>query len=97
MSRTTNQRLTVAEPVAWLIQEIRGERVMLDVDLVRIYGVPTKRLNEQVRRNASRFPSDCAFVLRLRKLVTWGRKLRPQAMVAAAIFRRLSPSPSPSW
>ena len=34
---------------------------MLDSDLARIYGVPTKRLNEQVKRNASRFPSDFMF------------------------------------
>jgi hypothetical protein len=42
---------------------IRGERVMLDADLAELYGVSTKRLNEQVRRNASRFPED--FVFRL--------------------------------
>jgi len=35
----------------------------LDADLARIYGVPTRRLNEQVRRNTNRFPSDFAFVL----------------------------------
>lgn len=42
---------------------IRGERVMLDADLAAFYGVPTKRLNEQVRRNPRRFPADFAFVL----------------------------------
>ncbi|MBM4163945.1 MAG: ORF6N domain-containing protein [Lentisphaerae bacterium] len=42
---------------------IRGEKVILDSDLAGIYGVETKRLNEQVRRNADRFPSDFAFVL----------------------------------
>ncbi len=57
------QPLTVIEPLEPLIREIRGERVMLDSDLSRIYGVPTKRLNEQVRRNAKRFPTD--FVFRL--------------------------------
>ena len=46
------KELTVLEPVEPLIREIRGERIMLDSDLARIYGVPTKRLNEQVRRNA---------------------------------------------
>jgi hypothetical protein len=44
------------EPVEPLIREIRGERIILDADLARLYGVPTKRLNEQVRRNADRFP-----------------------------------------
>lgn len=45
------------------IFEIRGEKVMFDADLARIYGVPTKRLNEQVRRNRERFPEDFAFQL----------------------------------
>jgi hypothetical protein len=40
---------------------IRGQRVMLDADLARIYGVTTKRLNEQYRRNIKRFPQDFAF------------------------------------
>ena len=51
------------EPVQTLIHEIRGQRVILDADLARIYGVSTKRLNEQVKRNAKRFPEDFAFQL----------------------------------
>ncbi len=46
-----------------LILLIRGERVILDADLAALYGVETKRLNEQVKRNAGRFPED--FVFRL--------------------------------
>lgn len=42
---------------------IRGQRVMLDKDLAELYGVSTKRLNEQVRRNIKRFPSDFMFQL----------------------------------
>ena len=42
---------------------IRGIQVMLDRDLAELYGVPTKRLNEQVRRNAERFPDDFMFHL----------------------------------
>jgi hypothetical protein len=45
------------------IHLIRGERVMLDIDLAELYGVSTKRLNEQVRRNLKRFPPDFAFRL----------------------------------
>ena len=45
------------------IRTIRGQKVILDFDLARIYGVPTRRLNEQVRRNAKRFPSDFMFKL----------------------------------
>jgi len=42
---------------------IRGHRVMLDRDLASLYGVPTKRLNEQVKRNIKRFPEDFMFEL----------------------------------
>lgn len=40
---------------------IRGKRVMLDADLAEIYGYTTKRLNEQVKRNISKFPEDFMF------------------------------------
>jgi hypothetical protein len=46
-----------------LIYEVRGEKVVLDADLARVYGVATKRLNEQVKRNRDRFPIDFAFQL----------------------------------
>lgn len=42
---------------------IRGEKVILDADLAAFYGVPTKRLNEQVKRNKGRFPADFMFDL----------------------------------
>lgn len=45
------------------IHFIRGQRVMLDSDLAAIYGVPTHRLNEQLKRNRGRFPADFAFQL----------------------------------
>ncbi len=45
------------------ILTIRGQRVMLDADLAQLFGVETKRLNEQVKRNVSRFPSDFMFQL----------------------------------
>jgi hypothetical protein len=45
------------------ILALRGQKVMLDGDLADLYGVPTKRLNEQVRRNLGRFPPDFMFQL----------------------------------
>lgn len=45
------------------IQVVRGLRVMIDADLAELYGVPTKRLNEQVKRNRERFPADFLFQL----------------------------------
>ena len=46
-----------------LIYEIRGQRVMLDSDLARIYGVPTKAFNQAVKRNVDKFPADFMFRL----------------------------------
>ena len=46
-----------------LILTIRGQKVLLDADLASIYGVPTKRLNEQVKRNVERFPEDFVWQL----------------------------------
>ena len=51
------------ERIEGAILEIRGKRVMLDADLAALYGVPTKRLKEQVRRNTARFPDDFMFQL----------------------------------
>jgi hypothetical protein len=42
---------------------VRGQKVMIDTDLAALYGVPTKRLNEQLTRNLDRFPEDFAFRL----------------------------------
>ncbi|GAH58397.1 unnamed protein product, partial [marine sediment metagenome] len=41
----------------------RGQKVMIDTDLAMLYGVHTKRLNEQVKRNKERFPADFMFQL----------------------------------
>ena len=46
------------EAIVETIYVVRGSRVILDSDLAALYGVPTKRLNEQVNRNAERFPDD---------------------------------------
>ena len=51
------------EQIQQSILLIRGKKVMLDTDLARLYGVPTKRLNEQVKRNRDRFPQDFMFQL----------------------------------
>ena len=53
-----------------LVHIVRGQRVMLDSDLARLYGVTTKRLNEQVARNCERFPEDFAYQLTHKRLQT---------------------------
>jgi len=52
-----------AEVLAGLVRWVRGERVILDADLARLYGVETRALNRAVRRNVKRFPPDFMFML----------------------------------
>jgi hypothetical protein len=63
MNHRMSHRSEILPPgdMARLIRCIRGRRVILDHDLAVLYGVPTKRLNEQYRRNLDRFPDDFAF------------------------------------
>lgn len=51
------------KPLDSMILTIRGHKVLVDADLADIYGVPTRRLNEQVKRNGGRFPRDFLFQL----------------------------------
>jgi len=55
------------EKIENLIHVIRGHRIMLDNDLAQLYGVPTKYLNQQVRRNPERFPADFMFQLNIKE------------------------------
>jgi ORF6N domain len=59
----TNKRMISAAEIERQIHVIRGQRVMLDSDLAKLYGVPTAALNQQVRRNRERFPQDFAYQL----------------------------------
>jgi hypothetical protein len=51
------------ENIAQVVFFLRGEKVLLDADLAMLYGVTTKALNQAMRRNATRFPTDFAFRL----------------------------------
>ena len=53
------------------IYEIRGQKVMIDRDLAELYGVETKRLKEQVRRNKDRFPDDFMFEMTREEFAAW--------------------------
>jgi hypothetical protein len=55
------RRLANVPKLDELIREVRGQKVMLDFDLARVYGVETKSLNRAVKRNADRFPKDFMF------------------------------------
>lgn len=51
------------DAISELVHFVRGERVLFDADLARLYGVSTKVLNQAVKRNALRFPEDFMFRL----------------------------------
>ncbi len=85
-----NSQIEVARAgdIARLIRSIRDERFILDNDLAAVYGVPTKRLNEQYRRDVERFPEDFAFRLTEDE---WAA-LRLQIATLARIFHEVSPT-----
>jgi ORF6N domain len=59
----TKKKLSLHGPLEPLILVIRNQRVILDADLARLYGVATKAFNQAVKRNSERFPEDFAFQL----------------------------------
>jgi len=65
---TSEMQLKV-ESISGLIHYFRGEKVILDIDLARLYEVPTKALKQAVRRNINRFPSDFMFELTENELI----------------------------
>jgi hypothetical protein len=69
------------EQITHAIIVMRGQKVLLDSELAALYGVTTKRLNEQVRRNLDRFPEDFMFHLRAREAAT----LRSQFATSIAL------------
>ncbi len=66
-SKRKRDKLTPSVHIDSVIHTIRGERVILDVDLAYVYGVSTKVLNQAVKRNADRFPPDFLFQLTKRE------------------------------
>ena len=70
-----------------LIYEIRGQKVMLDFDLARLYQVETKVLNQAVRRNIKRFPEDFMFQLDSKEFAN----LRSQIVTSSWGGRRTPP------
>ena len=63
MTSDKYNRLALARTPEQCIARLRGQSVILDIDLAALYGVTVKRLNEQVKRNAQRFPEDFIFQL----------------------------------
>jgi hypothetical protein len=59
----SSRTIQPVETIASRILVLRGQKVMIDADLADLYGVPTKALNQAVKRNAARFPPDFMFQL----------------------------------
>ncbi len=70
VKKTPAKDVVTAERIEKAIHVVRGQRVMLDSDLAALYGVTTRRLNEQVSRNRERFPEDFAFQLTQQELTS---------------------------
>ena len=70
MDKQTETKLIIPDEVVLSkIYYLRGQKVMLDVDLAELYQVETRRLNEQVKRNKERFPEDFMFQLTMDEFV----------------------------
>ncbi|MBQ6438373.1 ORF6N domain-containing protein, partial [bacterium] len=66
-----SQEQIITQNIESKILAIRNQYVMLDRDLAELYGVPTKRLNEQVKRNSERFPVSFMFQLSEQEFENW--------------------------
>jgi hypothetical protein len=82
-----SNQLISTESLGRKIYNLRGKRVILDLDLAATYGVSTKRLNEQVKRNRGRFPEDFMFQLKDQEVA----ELRSQNATAKWTMRRALP------
>jgi hypothetical protein len=89
MSGMANQNhLMLPELIEHRIYFIRGQKVMFDFDLAGLYQVPTKALNQAVRRNLGRFPKDFMFQLTVRELINWKSQIVTSNPAAKMGLRR---------
>jgi hypothetical protein len=87
--------LVPVEIVERRIYLIRGHKVMLDADLAELYQVPTKALNQAVRRNLDRFPGDFMFQLSAEELRDWRSHIVTSNPGARMALRRPQPKRRP--
>ena len=84
MKAEASSYLIPVERIEGAILELRGERVMLDADLAAVYGVTTRRLKEQVRRNLDRFPAGFMFQLNWDEVLSFRSGLRVSGLGAGS-------------
>jgi len=92
-----SSELLPLETITHRIVLLRGQKVLLDADLAALYGVETRRLNEQVRRNRERFPADFIFELNAEEFSNLKSHLRHQAGAVAANCRWHLPNMGRLW
>ena len=81
----TNEIIELTESnIKDMIYEIRGQKVMLDFDLARIYGYETKRFNEQIKNNKEKFPKKYRFRLTKVELLNFERSKKSTSELWAA-------------
>jgi len=73
VGRIKKEEALITKDVESLITTMRNQKVIIDRDLAEIYGVETRRLNEQVKRNPERFPEDFMFRLTKEEADFWVR------------------------
>ena len=88
VAKSGNRQLPVENKVESLIQVIRGQQVMLDRDLAELYGVETRRLNEQVKRNIERFPEDFMFQLTKEEFENWKSQIATSNSIVMGARKR---------
>ena len=88
VAKSGNQQLPVENNVESLIRVIRGQQVMLDRDLAELYGVETRRLNEQVKRNIERFPEDFMFQLTKEEFENWKSQIATSNSIVMGARKR---------
>ena len=88
VAKSGNQQLPVENNVESLIRVIRGQQVMLDRDLAELYGVETRRLNEQVKRNIERFPEDFMFQLTKEEFENWKSQFATSNSIVMGAHKR---------
>lgn len=83
---TNRDQLVVVDNIESLIKVIRGQQVIFDKDLAKLYGVETKYLNKQVKRNIERFPEDFMFQLTKEECLRCQIGTSKRDVVAQGIF-----------
>ena len=88
-----NKEIVPADQIASRIRNFRGEKVLLDFDLAALYGVETRVLNQAVKRNADRFPSDFMFQLSVEETEMISQRVTSSAGQTASDSSQIVMSP----